>query len=406
MYAYEITDAIAIDLERIELLRDRFDNRGMLPRRWAGRLRRDLEAESVAASTIMEGVRVTVEEVRRLLAGDTPATVDERDASLVLGYRDAMSYVLRRADEPSFLWQTELVKAIHDRVLGGAYDLGAGRFRAGAVYISDGVTAEPVYTPPSADAVPGLVDDLTAYLQAADGVPAPVVAALAHVGVAGIHPFKDGNGRTARVVAALAMYRGGYRAPEFTSLEEWWGSHRGDYYRAFDCLGREWAEAADVTPFVAVHVGAQRTQAEALSLRLATQREIWAAVEDCVEQLGFELRAANALWEAFFGRSVTNRYYRGLTEVSQGTAAGDLARLVAAGLLAARGAGRDRTYVASGGLHGAIARAAGLHDVAALGNTPEQMRDNIVVTIAQRLAIEDEFVAREVAERYRSSAGG
>ncbi len=48
------------------------DYRGPIPRAWAGRLRRDLEAEAVAASTSMEGVPVTVEEVHRILAGDRP----------------------------------------------------------------------------------------------------------------------------------------------------------------------------------------------------------------------------------------------------------------------------------------------------------------------------------------------
>ncbi|MBA4371027.1 MAG: hypothetical protein C0418_05560, partial [Coriobacteriaceae bacterium] len=283
MYRYRITAEIRRDLERIELLRERFDNRGTLPRRWLGRLRRDLEAESVAASTMMEGVRVTVEEVRRLLAGDTPPTVDELSASLVLGYRDAMSYVLRRADEPSFAWHAELVKAIHDRVMGGAFGLDAGRFRTIPVFISDGSDGEPVYTPPAEDLVPDLVDGLAEYLESSKELPAPVVAAFAHVRLAGIHPFKDGNGRTARVVAALAMYRGGYRAPEFTSLEEWWGGHRGEYHTAFDCLGKRWKDSSDVTPFVAAHVAAQRIQADALSLRLATQREIWTAIEDRVE---------------------------------------------------------------------------------------------------------------------------
>ncbi|HEX9092607.1 MAG TPA: Fic family protein [Coriobacteriia bacterium] len=405
MYRYRITAEIQKDLDRIEMLRERFDNRGALPRRWLGRLRRDLEAESVAASTIMEGVRVTVEEVRRLLAGDTPSRVDELDASLVLGYRDAMSYVLRRADDVSFAWHSELIRAIHDRVLGGAFELGAGRFRRIPVYISNGKSDEPVYTPPPSDRVQGLVDGLTEYLQAdTKNVPAPVVAAVAHVGLAGIHPFKDGNGRTSRIVAAFAMYRGGYRAPEFTSLEEWWGSHLSDYYKAFDCLGKRWKDSSDVTPFVAAHVGAQRTQADALSLRLATQREIWTAIEDRVEGLGIEVRAANALWDVFFGRSVTNRYYRGLADVSKVTAAADLARLASAGLLRSRGAGRDTDYVAAEPLYPAVAEAAGLYEVARLGNTPEQMRDIIVVTLAQRLAKQDEITAREYAAGWGSAA--
>src|SRR5712692_3883883 len=85
------------------------DYRGPIPRAWAGRLRRDLEAEAVAASTSMEGVPVTVEEVHRILAGDRPAQTREEDAALVRGYRDAMSFVLRRADDAAFRWDRELI---------------------------------------------------------------------------------------------------------------------------------------------------------------------------------------------------------------------------------------------------------------------------------------------------------
>ena len=117
------------------------------------------------------------------------------------------------------------------------------------------------------------------------------------------------------------MYRGGCKAPEFTSLEEWWGRHQADYYAAFGCLGSEWDETADVTEFVDAHVQAQTTQVEALSLRRATERLLWPALEDAVVVgAGLDARAANALYDALLGRDVTNRYYRGLTDVSVATA--------------------------------------------------------------------------------------
>ncbi|MBI2202806.1 MAG: hypothetical protein HYU41_02975 [Candidatus Rokubacteria bacterium] len=64
------------------------DYRGPFRRAWAGRLRRDLEAEAVAASTSMEGVPVTIEQVHHILVGDRPAETREQDAALVRGYRD------------------------------------------------------------------------------------------------------------------------------------------------------------------------------------------------------------------------------------------------------------------------------------------------------------------------------
>ncbi len=361
MYAWRITPEISSDLERIEELR-RVLARGTLPRRWAGRLRRELEAEATAASTSMEGVPVTVEEVRRILAGDRPSSVKEADARLVEGYRDAMSFVLRRADDPGFSWQTELILGIHDRVMAGSYAFGAGRFRTGAAFVADAAAGLVVFEPPPAEAVPGLLQDLAAFAQSAGGdLPPPVLAALLHARLAGIHPFSDGNGRTARVLASLAMYRGGFTRPQFTSLEEWWGSHRRDYYDSFQCLGSSWDPDADVTPFVAAHVRAQRLQVDSLSLKEATERVLWGILEDVVtEDLGLPPRLADALYDGFFGRDVTNRYYRSLADVSVPTATSDLGRLEASGLLRAKGAGRSRAYTGSEQLVEAVARAAEL----------------------------------------------
>src|SRR3990170_5255805 len=97
---------LAAELDRWKI---QLDYRSPIPRAWAGRLRRDLEAEAVAASTSMEGVPVTLEEVHRILAGDRPSDTREEDAALVRGYRAAMSFVLRRADDAAFRWDRELV---------------------------------------------------------------------------------------------------------------------------------------------------------------------------------------------------------------------------------------------------------------------------------------------------------
>lgn len=233
--------------------------------------------------------------------------------------------------------------------------------------------------------MPALVDALAEWLSEADDMPVPVRAALAHVQLAGIHPFADGNGRTSRILASLVMYRGGYRLPEFTSLEEWWGAHQGDYYAAFDCLGGHWDPEADATPFVHAHVQAQATQVEALSLRHAVERAVSTAVEDiATEDLAGSPRLADALFDAFFGRGVTNRYYRGLADVGAPTAASDLRGLEAAGFLQAKGAGSSTNYVGTPRLMAAVASAASL-DLPDTRAPLDAQRDSIVAGIAGRL---------------------
>jgi hypothetical protein len=351
--------ALRAHAEELDRWRTRLDYRGPIPRAWAGRLRRDLEAEAIAASTSMEGVAVTLEEVHRILAGDRPSQTREEDAALVRGYRDAMSFVLRRADDASFRWDRELLIGLHDRVLAGNWGEGAGRFRTGPAFVVDGRSRELVFQPPPAEAVPDLVDAACSAMQ--DGLEHPALsAAWIHAALAAIHPFRDGNGRASRVVASLAMYRGGFKVPEFTSLEEWWGRHLSDYYGAFRCLGGTFDAAADVTPFVRAHVEAQLHQVRALDLRERVEGKIWVAVEEAVAAAHLPARVANAAWDAFFGRSVTPRYYRPLADVSPATATNDLAAAVAAGLLRPEGRARSRTYRAGDGLHLRIGDALGV----------------------------------------------
>jgi Fic family protein len=386
MVTYTVTKHIRRCLARIETLRAELDRVGPLPRIWMGRTRQDLEAEAVAASTRMEGVAVTVDEARRILVGDVPSGVTPENAALVDGYREAMRYVLARADDPNFSWHTELLLAIHHRVLAGSHARRAGRLRVQQNWVTNRETGEQVYLPPPAAHVPELTDELLAWLSDFDG-PVPVAAAVAHVSLAAIHPFRDGNGRTARVVASLVMCRAGYHAPYFTSLEEWWGRHLPEYYAAFGCLGDLWQPTRDVTPFVAAHVCAQTTQVEALSLRQATDRSVWTVLADmAVHDLSLAERTTHALYDAFLAREVTNRYYRGLADVSDVTASHDLGKLVAAGVLGRRGAGRRSHYVSTQRLYRAVARGAGLEErVVAAGASRTAQRDAVLTALAGRL---------------------
>lgn len=368
-------------LAALDEWRERMDKKRPLTRRWASRLRRDLEAEAVAASTRMEGVPVTVDDVRQILAGEPPKSVSPHNFELVLGYRDAMAYVMRRADDPNFEWNRELLVAIQDRVLAGHHEDGAGRLRTGPSLVASRDTGEAVFRPPPHDAVPELVDELCQTFAAGEWHPA-VSAAWLHVAFAAIHPFRDGNGRTARILSSLVMYRNGFRTPTFTSLEEWWGRHPEDYYRAFACLGETFDRAVNVSPFISAHVTAQLSQVHALDLRERTQRGLWTMLENILVDRDLNERIANALWDAFFGRSVTAGYYRDFTNVSAGTATADLKAATAAELLTALGATRGRRYVAGRKLYQTLAEELGLEE---RPTSAEMGRALIVTELSRRM---------------------
>jgi Fic family protein len=384
MLPYSVTDEIATLLEELDAWKRSLDVR-VLPRAWEGRLRRDLEAEAVAASTRLEGVNVTVDEVRRILAGDQPPNVDQQDRELVQGYRDAMNFVLRQADDPGFSWDRGLIIGLHDRVSAGRYDQGAGRLRVGKqVWVTNRLTGEEVYLPPPGEEVDVLLEDAVAQMRGADAHSA-LAAAWIHVAIAAIHPFGDGNGRAARILASLAMYRGGSKRREFTSLEEWWGHHLDDYYGLFECLGSRWDRSSDVTPFVQGHLSAQIHQVRAFDLRIRAEQDVWMAVEEAAEDVGMERRLANALWDAFFGREITAGYYRALTDVSPATATKDLTTAAAAQLLDSRGERRGRRYFAGAKLYPAVAKALFIEI-----DSSESPKDRIITELGRRLSMSGE----------------
>jgi Fic family protein len=374
-------DRLAPLCEEIESWRMRLDAKGPLPRLWGGRLRRDLENESVAASTIMEGVPVTLDEVRRILAGEHPPEVAAENRSLVEGYRDAMGFVLRRADDPAFRWERELLSHLHDRVLAGDFAARAGRLREAQRYLVHSGSGEQVFLPPPAQQVPALVDDACDRMQRGSWHPA-VAAAWIHVALAAIHPFSDGNGRVARICASLAMYRGDFKRPQFASLEEWWGNHLDDYYGAFACLGDAFDPHADVTAFCVAHATAQLSQIRALDLRERVERQIWTALENLLLDAGLPARVANALWDAFFQRDVTAGYYRSIADVSAATATHDLAAATAARLLRAEGRRRARRYRAGARLYDTVAHALAVP----VPDAPDRARVAIVAALTQRIA--------------------
>jgi hypothetical protein len=70
-----------------------------------------------------------------------------------------------------------------------------------------------IFAAPSALLVQSLLDELVAWLMHIDQTPPLVRSALLHLNVIAIHPFNDGNSRTARILAAMELVRDGVRSP-------------------------------------------------------------------------------------------------------------------------------------------------------------------------------------------------
>ena len=296
----------------------------------------------------IEGYNVTVDDALAAVDGEEPLDAQAETWAAIVGYRQAMTYVLELADDRHFEYSASLVKALHYQML--SYDLSKrpGRWRPGAIFVRSEPSGERVYEGPDAELVPALVDELVASLNEASKVPVLVRAAMAHLNLVMIHPFSDGNGRMARCLQSLVLAREGILSPQFCSIEEYLGRNTPEYYAVLaEVDAGAWHPERDARPWVRFCLTAHYRQAQTLLRRSREMQRLWDALEELVSELRLPARALAALSDAALGFRVTNGRYRALTDINANLASRDLAALHRAGLLAGKGERRGRYYVAS-----------------------------------------------------------
>ncbi len=321
------------------------------PRRWTGLVAKVLLARAIQGSNSIEGYTVSLDDAVAAIDEDEAEDADPTSWAAVRAYRDAMTYVLQLARDEHFVLSPELIKSLHFMLQ--QYDLQKwpGRWRPGDIYVVDGRTGRAVYVGPDADLVPGLMTELAQRLQPTDDGTAPLVrAAMAHLNLALIHPFKDGNGRMARCLQALMLAREGLVAPEFCSIEEYLGRNQQAYYAVLTEVAHGvWNPSADATPWMRFCLTAHYRQALTVRRRTREADRVWLLAEHAIESAGLAPRTTEGLFYAMIGRRLRNTSYRQAVrgEISKTVASRDLAAMVAAGVLVAHGENRGRSYTPS-----------------------------------------------------------
>ncbi|MFC4128702.1 Fic family protein [Nocardia rhizosphaerae] len=338
-------------LGELDSLRESLRHQVSEPRRWTGALRRTLIAAAIRGSNSIEGYQVTQDDAEAAVRGDDPLDTDSDTWSEITGYRDSLTYVQQLADNEQFAWEQMLLSALHFMLLRHHILIGPGRYRKGPIYVSDSTTGTVVYRGPEADRVPELVDELcTGLAEDTTDLHVYVRAAMAHLNLVSIHPWRDGNGRMSRCLHTLVLARDGVLAPEFSSIEEWLGTGRNtyDYYDALRDVQRGVFEPhGDTLSWVRFCLRAHHLQAQLVQQRFDAAGRLWSAVEDLVTARGLPERTASVLFDAAMGSRVRRTGHQRDEHLTLDQAVRDLRELLRAGLLEQRGQTRGRHYVAS-----------------------------------------------------------
>src|SRR3972149_1291749 len=229
---FSFTNKIVRNLTLIAGSRAMILNAHLIPK-WEISLRREAILKSAHSSTAIEGNPLSLEEVSKLAAG-RDIMVRRKDKQEVLNYLKVLEMVPDFAEKNPFTIKDflKIHKIVTNKALENQGDEGV--FRNREVIVGNRFTGEVVYKPPSTDEVPLLVDSFLNWFNSKEvnEIDSVIHAGITHYEIVRIHPFIDGTGRTARVMATLVLYKRGFDVKRFATLDDYYDHDRNSYYRA------------------------------------------------------------------------------------------------------------------------------------------------------------------------------
>ena len=252
---YTITNQAASDLIRIEAVRQRIEFLPIHPTLLVS-LRETARIYSTHYSTMIEGNRLTQEQVEQVVSKSLHFPGRARDETEVKGYYAAIGELEAMVVRKGTITE-QFIQMLHALVMGaGKKQVRPTPYRTAQNVIRDAATRRIVYMPPEAKDVQPMMKQLTEWIRISERnvVPCAIRAAIAHYQFATIHPYLDGNGRTARLLTNAVLHLDGYGLKGLYSLEEYYAKNLGAYYQAIAIgpshnyyFGRA---QADITPWI------------------------------------------------------------------------------------------------------------------------------------------------------------
>lgn len=235
---YTITDKILNNLTAIAVAREVIEQAHLVPK-WEAKLRRQALLHNTHSSTAIEGNKLTLEQVEALVEGEDVIATN-KDKQEVLNYKEALEKIptLAKKGRMKVADLLSIHRITTKDVMQNTID--SGVFRNRQVFVGkrifDGTTFKEVveYMPPKTEEVPRLVQEFIAWLNLDKSweLNPVLLAGIVHYEIARIHPFIDGNGRTARLLATLILYLSGFDHRRIFALDDYYDRDRQAYYAA------------------------------------------------------------------------------------------------------------------------------------------------------------------------------
>lgn len=337
----ELLDKIG-EIERIKF---RIERMLIMPKheQW---LRREAFIRTAYSSTMIENGTIPEEEMERVAQASPTAEIPKNRPDIV-NYAKALDFVDFLSDfGDSDVPLEAIIRQIHWHLMSGVHDthIQPGTYRTIPNWIEyQGVK---VYESPFHVDVPILMREFSFWFGKDESIHPIIQAGIAHAHMIAIHPFVDGNGRTARLLATLLLQGSGYGFKKLLSLDSYYQRNRDEYLQALrQSIGERFTIGYNLTPWLDFFAKSIITQGQLLERKLTDWRiSVDELHREFVDSGLTERQLDGLLYAANIGY-ITRKDYMEIANVSPLTATRDLQYLVKEEYLAPQGKGRNRRYI-------------------------------------------------------------
>ncbi len=299
-------------------------------------MERDAREISTFTSTSIEGNPLPLTDVKRILK-NTPHHIRDTERE-VLNYNSTLVWLNTHFKKTTPVLDSTLLLKIHTSIIEKLLPHSQiGKFRREPVFVNDPIQRKTIYWPPDEQDVPKLVKKLLLFIKKnmLDMDPL-ILAGLFHKQFVLIHPFMDGNGRTARLATKVLLARLGINTFNLFSFERYYNNNVTKYFNLVGERGNYYEMQTDFTLWLEYFTDGildelLRVQKELERFSLSPASGLKAHHQKIVEYV----RAHGAITDAFYATLVPR---------AKATRAIDFRELISQGILERHGKGRATYY--------------------------------------------------------------
>jgi Fic family protein len=277
-------------------------------------------------STHIEGTALNLEQAKDILEGKKVKGVSRDDEKELLNYKKAMDFISKYLGKNDPITEgviRELHKITVNAVRGGQAE--PGSYRKIQNYVVNSRTKEVIYTPPAPLEIPHLMREFLDWINDNMEEVSPVLtSAIVQFQFVHIHPFIDGNGRTARLLSTLILYKTGYDFKRLFTISEYYDKDRPAYYNAIQSVRKN---KMDMTVWLEYFVGglhSQMTKIQQRGEQLIQQDNILQKIK----KIGLNTRQEKAVKHLLRNGAISVSEYQLVASCVRRTAQRDLEELV------------------------------------------------------------------------------